>query len=223
MVRLLLILSLLLSGCNLTPEKDDASDKCELNNQKSAESYYRYYFDGDQSHLDSALFYIDEVLGSCEEYLGLLSLRKLSILSEKQEYSQALNFIETFDEDLFSDLPYFQDLLKYRFSAMREHSKGNLELRNRYLESGIENISEFLSANKTKADSLVRLPEVGNILSDPLGTAITQYYFYKSVVEGPESIGAEITNLQEEQRWNEEFIDFLRTCLQEDFLIFNGM
>ena len=167
MGRLILLLTLVLSQCVSAPETNNAPcDKSEINNQKSADYYAKYYMDGDQSHLDSALFYIDEVLGSCEKYAGLLSLRKLSILSVKRDYSQALQFIETFDEEIFSDLPYFQNLLKNRFNAMKSQAEGDFDMRDYYLKSSIEEINKFLSMNKTKGDSLLGLSDI-SIGSNP--------------------------------------------------------
>jgi hypothetical protein len=224
MQRLIPILAIILSQCVSSQESQkDQIDKCEKNNQISADYYVRYYEDSNKLYLDSALLFIDEVLVNCEKQFGILSLRKLSILSIKQDYPTALKFIDTFDEEVFSELPYFQNFLKERFMAMKSQAEGDLDMRDFYLRSIIGEINKFLEMNRTKVDSLISLPDIDSILKNSLGTAITQFYYYKRYIDGFENVKDEIIAKQEENSWNKEFSDYLISFLKEDLMVFNGI
>jgi hypothetical protein len=203
--------------------KSSSFDICEDYNNMSAECITKFYYDNDYKHLDTALIYIDEALLSCKQYKKLLSLRKLSILSIKQDFAPALTFIDSIDRDLFGELPYFHNLLRNRFVAMRYQSENKIQSRNSNLKLSIDEIEDFLSLNKFKVDSLVQLQEIDKILSNRLSTALTQYYYYKSIVEGKENITNEISNKQNEINGNSDFFDYLKDCLEEDFMIFIGI
>jgi hypothetical protein len=70
-------------------------------------------------------------------------LRKLHILAEQQKFSEAVNFLETFDKEMFSDLPYFQELLINRFKAMEAIKENDINKRNKYLQRCVTMIDNF--------------------------------------------------------------------------------
>lgn len=220
MIKLILPIVLLFSQCVSSLEKKD--NICEKNIQRSSDLCTEYYMDNNSIHLDSALFYIDEVLGSCEEYDGFMQLRKLSILSMKQDYSNALLFIETFEENLYGNMPYFQNLLKNRFNAMKSQSEGDTVLRDYYLNFIIKELEEYISLNKEKVDSLLKLSNANKILESPLSSAVIQYYYYRSINEGIENVENELVSTQKSIGGNNEFFDIIMSSFQEDFMVFIG-
>jgi len=221
MLRFLFLIALLFFQC--ASKKDENIPKCEQINQETAELIHEFYLDNNHSHLDSALKYIDNYLEKCKEYELLFSLRKLSILSLKKEYSDALMFIETFEDKMFGDLSYFKTILLYRFKAMQAHSDGKIKNRDDYLDSIIKELDKFILDNKNEVDSLLQLDDIEDILSNSLSTTLMQYYYYKSILEGHEKVQSEIYSVFDKKEGNKDFYEMIITTFNEDFLIFTGM
>jgi len=80
----------------------------------------------------------------------------------------------------------------------------------------------FLYENEQKVDSLLRSSNTSEILENPLATALTQSYYYKSLVKGKNVIKSELKEKQKSNDLNEDFIIYLTTVLDEDFMIFIG-
>jgi hypothetical protein len=217
------MIGLLLSMCRCNLKNDEIVKSCDDYNIISAECITRFYYDNDFKHLDTALIYLDDALINCKKFNKLFSLRKLSILSIKQEFSQAILFIDSFEKDFNGDLPYYKNLLKNRFIAMQAQHENKFEIRDSCLNIGINEIELFLSNKKTQLDSLLKQQEIDSILSNPISTAITQYYYYKSIVEGRDKITNEIFDKQIEISGNKDFFDYLKICLEEDFMNFIGI
>jgi len=203
----------------------DKNEKCEENNVRSSELITEFYFDNNYSHLDSALYYIDEVYKSCEdrELNILLAFRKLSIYSIKNQFSEALKFIDTFDDAIFDDLPYYKDLLINRFKAMKAQSEADTITRNIYLEKVILDIEKYLSENNEDIDKMLNLSNVEDILINPYSTAVTQLYYYRSILRGRNEIIEELDSLQKTTDWNDKFLKVIGTAINEDFMDFFGI
>ncbi len=195
---------------------------CDEINKKSAQLVNQYYFDKNNDHLDSAMYYIDKKINICGNYKNLLSLRKLSILAEQQKFSEAIKFVKTFDKEMFSDLPYYQELLINRFKAMEAIKENDINTRDRYLVKCIELIDYYLLANEHKVVALLQQPNIENILKNPLSTAITQYYYYK-FINNTKDVLKDLKEKKQEKNINTEFIDYLLDYLQTDFMEFNGI
>lgn len=207
-----------LTQCNSGSKKIN----CEEINKKSVQFINQYYIDNNKSYLDSALFYTNKGINNCRNYKNTLSLRKLSILSDQQRFSEAIQFVETFDKDMFSDLPYYQKLLINRFKAMYAIDKNDINKRDKYLERCVVMVEDYLLANKGKVDSLLKQPSIENILKNPLSTALTQYYYYKSVNDY-KNVKEELKEKKDKKGINSEFIEYLINYSQTDFMEFNGI
>lgn len=195
---------------------------CDEINERSAQFINQYYTDNNNEYLDSALFYTDKGIDNCSNYKNILSLRKLNVLTEQQKFSEAIKFIGTFDKEMFSDLPYYQEFLINRFKAMEAIKENDINKRDKYLEECVTMVDNYLLANKVKVDSLLKQSSIDSILKSPLSTALTQYYYYKSV----NNLKGVINDLREKKEGhniNNEFIDYLKDYLQTDFMEFNGI
>jgi hypothetical protein len=112
-----LILIIYLSACLLVqcnPKGNSSIDRaeCERLSTKTQELINNYlFFDEGRSYarLDSALVIIDSISGKCGEYNSNISLRKLVILSLKQEYSQAVKYAELLSDSIVS--PDYKSLI----------------------------------------------------------------------------------------------------------------
>ncbi|MBW6480543.1 MAG: hypothetical protein K0B37_14035 [Bacteroidales bacterium] len=220
MSKNLFLLALLFVQCGNLAVND--SSKCDVINEKTAKLVYDYYFNNDLLLLDSALIYIDEGLKKCNKYEKLFSLRKLGVLSLKQNYNDALQFIESFDENMFGELPYFKNFLNNRFIAMQAHFVGDSVTRNSYLNEIVAEIDLFLSMNDKEIKALLKLSDVNEILENPLTTSLMQYYYYKALLEGAENVKVKLNLLYRNQMISEEFKDILISIFDEDFLVFVG-
>jgi hypothetical protein len=208
-------------SCN--PKENIELRTCDEYNTLSNECIIKFYKDNNYAHLDTALMYIDTAILNCNNHKKLFSLRKLSVYSIMQEYDKALMFIDSIDDNFIKDLPYFKKLLKFRFLAMHSELNNDFARRDSCLNIILYDIDLLLNQNKTQVDSLLVLADVNLILSNSLSTSVTQYYYYKSIIFGIEPIVLEITEKREKIRGNEDFFDYLKICLEEDFMIFIGI
>lgn len=217
----LIALIFLINSCN---QKSSNNHKtCEEYNVLSYNCISEYYHDGNESHLDTALTYIDAAILNCNNYKKLFSLRKLSIFSIRKEFNNALCFIDSLNNDFNNDLPYFTKLLKYRFMAMQYEFANDLSSRDSCLNIVLIDLNSFLIENKTKIDSLVALPDLNSILSNKLSTSFVQYYYYKSIIYGIDNTKKEIRETQIKTNGNLDFFEYIEICLEEEFLIFTGI
>lgn len=115
-----------LTGC-LQPSSEKDCTYCEnfcdsCNNLSGYYFYHRYYFEGDESCLDSALMIINCALPKCEENKFDMSIRKLAVLCGKQEYEQAIWFMDSID---FSEQEYslYEKIIRNRILAMKYHNR----------------------------------------------------------------------------------------------------
>lgn len=220
MLILALITSILFSYCT---NSTYVNNKCEINNIKSAECISDYYLDDDKSHLDSAMYYIDEVIGDCDDKIGLLTMRKLGIMSLNHEYAQAIEYIDSFDNELFTDMPYYQNLLKNRFKAMKYQSENDTIMKNNSLNICVQYLNKFLDKNRAQADSLMLSKNIELILENPLSITIAQYYYYRVQLEGYDKVKKELDKKVKNHSINEELYNYILLYLKEDFMIFIGI
>jgi len=223
MNKLLVIFIIVIVQCNSQNGKNVKSeiDTCEKYKVKTGKLIENFYLNGDTTSLDSAIYYIDIAIERCPEK-KFFNLRKLSILSLKQEFSKAINLINNLEDTLFTDMPYYNDVLLMRFKAMKAQSEGNMQERDMYINRIIKRINMFLYENEQKVDFLLRSSNTSEILENPLATALTQSYYYKSLVKGKNVIKSELKEKQKSNDLNEDFIIYLTTVLDEDFMIFIG-
>lgn len=197
---------------------------CDEINKRSAQFINQYYTHNNKEYLDSALFYINKGIDNdnCSNCKNILSLKKLNVLAEQQKFSDAIKFIKTFDKKMFSDLPYYQELLINRFKAMDAIKENEINRRDKYLERCVTMIDNYLLSNKNEVDSLLKQSSIESILKNPLSTALTQYYYYKSV-NNSKGVLKHLKEKKEENDINNEFINYLKDYLQTDFMEFNGI
>ncbi len=215
---LILFIGMVASQCNYKSK----NISCDEINEKSASFFNQYYIDSNRQNLDSSLLYTNEGIYNCSKYKNLLSLRKLGILSEQQDFLTSIQFIDTFDGEMFLDLPYFKELLLNRFKAMKAINEGNVFERDKYLNRCVSVIDQYLLTNKNSTDALLKQSSITIILKNPLSTAVTQYYYYKSI-NNMENVINELKLKGNEENINNEFINYLIDYLHTDFMEFNGI
>jgi hypothetical protein len=215
---LLLFLLLFVYQCSLSNKE---MKKCENNNINSARCVHEFQIDSDVSHLDSALFYIDEVFEKCEKYNSIMALRKLQIYSYKHEIQNAIKFIESMSDDLFH-LPYYKNILLNRFKAMKAQEKGDSLSRDIFFAKIISEISMFVSSQQNELYFMMQMVDINQILQSKYSLAPIQLYYYKVQINNTDSIKSEIDMLQSNINGNEEYFEMIKNCLDMDFMIFTG-
>ena len=204
--------------------QDAKEISCKEINEKISSFYYQYQIELENSELflDSTLFYINIGIENCKELKTKFLMNKLSILSIKQNYSEAINLIETFNKLLIPKLPYYKPLLLNRFKMMYAIKNNNTKEKKKYLKRCNILLSNFIEENRKDVDILLQQPKVELILDNLLGTAITQYYYYKSL-KNSEGVKKELKILSKTENVNTEFIDLLYIVIQTDIMDFNGI
>jgi hypothetical protein len=216
MEKLLLLTVLFFYNCyNLTIQE---SSWCEMIAEKTNELILDYYLDDDSSKLDSALIYINEGIKNCKDYERLFSLRKLGILSLSHNFTDALLFIEKSNDSVLIE----KNFLLNRFLAMQAHFTGDMGKRNAYLKAIISELDMLLDANDEEIKILFRLTDANEILNSKFTTPLMQYYYYRSILIGSESIKDELNLHYKNKIISEEFLEILTATFDADFLVFFG-
>ncbi len=207
-------LVLLSHGCN--------SQDCQELNNRSAQLIDDYYFDNNRIHLDSALIYIEEVIKACpDKYFKLLSIRRLAIYALTKDFDKALNEIKSLSGNIV-DLPYYNDFLYKRFLAMKALNNRDTITCNRLLRSIILDITQFITIHKLDVDSVVKLDDLREVLRSSITFPLVQYYYYRSLLYGYDSIFNEINNNYNNEGRKIEVFRYIQDNLKMDFMDFNG-
>ena len=217
MVRLIFIL--LLYQCT-SIKKDE--DWCKKMNKKSVDYIFNFQIKGDSAFLDSALVCTNIALEACSDQKVVLTFRKLDILSKKRKFSDAVSFIKSLGNPLFADLPYYNNFLLNRYRAMNYQLKGDVLNRNNCLKNIMNEAQQFILLNNDKMDSLYRSNDINKILQNPLHFIPIQYYYSKSILYGSDSIKKEIDLLKRTKKINNEYINYMSVCINNDFMDFTG-
>jgi len=191
-------------------------DKCQQNNEKSAMYILEYQMTEDIVYLDSALYCINEVFGTCDIDCGL-SIRKVGIYSSKRDFQKAIDFIDSLDSKL-----YYKDLMSYRMKAMKAQYEGDTILRNKYINSIVLDVGDYMQQHKNEIDSLMTLPNLQIILETLHSIVLIQYYYYKAQLEGINNVKLQIDSLQRVVNGNEEYFEMIKQGLNDDFMHFAG-
>jgi hypothetical protein len=212
------------SKCNHKP--DNPMTFCDSLDYKSAEYVYLYQMESDISYADSAIDEINTALSKCSDVSlqNKLKIRKLGLLATKEEYQEALEFINrSVGDEIIPGLTYYKGFLTYRFNAMHFQHTGNYSDRDSCLRLLTLDIEDFLKQNERKVSRLKKETAVKDLLKNPLHIPVMQYYYYQSILMG---------NAQFETKLKEEiskgrisnffYFQVLEFNESADFMHFNG-
>ena len=192
---------------------------CEQYNTMSSELIFEFQMYGDTAKLDSALYYIEIAIPQCPKYEVLLVTRKLGVLSVKHNYDAGIAYIPSISDSLLDFYPYYKTILLKRFYAMKSLYEGDSIQRDQYVYFIIEDIAPFIIANQSRIDTLCKNDNISFILQNTLSFALSQYYYYRSIIEDKTTILNEM-KLLKQKGYNAEYIELIEAICEEDFLIF---
>ena len=177
---------------------DDYCDSC--NKWSGYYFYHRYYLEGKENCLDSALFLIDEALSRCEEKRYDMSIRKLAVLCGKQKYDEAILFMDSIS---FAGQDYscYKQVVFNRIHAMKYQYAEEIPQRNLYLQETVDLLHDYLSKNKLRVDSVWLNHNESS--HDSLWLATFQYYHYFSILNGYKNSIKELDSLYNNHLMNE--------------------
>jgi|GEM_PF-6669136 len=205
-----------------------SSEKCsQCDCNKIKEDSYNlinaFYIDNDSNKLEKSVLLCDKGIQCCDSMVNFFSLRKLCVLAELKDYDKALIFIESIDSIMFTQLPYYKSYLKTRFVAMRAQNKNDTITRDSCLKMIENQLDGFLQSKKNEVNEMTLKNEVSEILSDPLSTTITQYYYVKSILYGNKSVEDELNELCKAGRFNSRFAEHILIYCKTSLLEFIGI
>lgn len=183
--------------------------------------YHRYYLEGCDNCLDSALMLIDEALPRCKDEQYDMSIRKLAVLCGKREYDRAISFMDSICF-IGHDYSCFEAVIRRRIHAMKYQSIGDIPERNRYLQEITGILENYLATNTTVVDSVWN--NIDWEYEDSIVLATNQYYLYLSVLKGGEYTEKKIDSLYINGKINTIGLEILKsTCASYgEFMIFKG-
>lgn len=200
-----------------------SNDFCDSCNKWSGYYFYnRYYLEGYDNCLDSALMLIDEALSRCEEKQYDLSIRKLAVLCGKQEYDRAISFMDSICF-IGHDYSCYEAVIRRRIQAMKYQSIGDITERNRYLQEIVNILDNYLANNSTVVDSVWKNIDWG--YEDSIVLATTQYYLYLSVLGGWRVTDRKLDSLYNNGKINQVGFEILQSICASygEFMIFKGV
>jgi len=219
---ILVIFIVVMSNCNSERNKKD--DWCQSVVQITANYIYTYQLSDNIEYLDSALALTNKALESCPELSMLMKSRKIDILTKKQDFAEAISFIESFETPYIDGLNYYNDYLLKRFAAMQHQIDGDISQRDDSLRSILEMLEKVTQENKIALDTLIVHDDVDELLENTFSIPYVQYYYIKSVLLGIDVVKNELDSLNQATDINEEFLDFLyQYSSDNDIMNFSGL
>lgn len=155
----------------------------ESTKDKWMDYYNQYFLTADKASLDSALFYIDKEMKDDPEEKWVLYTYKLTIYSIQQEYDKALS--TCFNDTVIIDerFPFFQQIIKERFLAMKAQYHHDDEERNHYLTEIMKTISNYMTQNGNEMANLLDKRKSKEQIDGHI--ILLRYYFQcKTIVDG---------------------------------------
>jgi len=184
--------------------------------------YYGVDLGENYNRIDSALCLIDSVLFRCEKYNLKMISNKMIFLSMKNNFSEAIDFIQSLDEDIM--YPLNKSVLLKRFKAMQAQSEGDMKTRNKLITKIVTELTDSISKHHIEIDSVFCLPNSLEIMQNKNILIILQYYYYKSQIVGADKVSNELDSMQERLNGNKEFFnDILNPILKRDFMSYDGI
>ena len=148
--------------------------------------YDKYYSTADKAALDTALLYIDEEMKENPKEKWSLYCYKLIIYSIKEEYDKALS--SCFNDTIVIDerFPFYQEIIKEKFQAMKAQSLNDYEGRNRYLMEIMKTIGNYMKQNGLEMANLLDKQKTKDLLDGHI-TLLCNFFQCKAIVDGKEA------------------------------------
>ena len=222
MKLLSLILIVALNGCGVSKVNNTLT--CDELNIKTAALIDDYYSTNKTVYIDSTLNLLNEGINRCDDYKKLFSLRKLSALSIRNDYDQAINFINEIDKDMLASGPYYLKVVKLRFQAAQMFYERDSVSGNNYLQNIVDLLDNYIKNNEKEINELFSQSDISVILQNSMSTALIQYANYLALIDGRDDTANQLNLLFQSNGWNMEFYDMIINFIDnEDILIFVGI
>ena len=218
-----------LSSCvsgfdNSVSGNDSFCDSC---NAQSAMMYEQFYYSNDSSYLDSSLLIINKALQKCpkSDIHFLLNMRKLSLLSQKREFSQMLLCLDSISlNEIMPQYPYLQTVYRNRILAMQYHEVGDVFSQDSCLKRVVIELSTYLDGHKSLIDSLLCNENDASIENSYIDFPIKQYFYYLTMLKGKQETDSILNSLKQTEAYNQDYLEILGSVYDDDdFMVFSGI
>lgn len=169
------------------------SGDCKNFYKKANEKLNQYYRDGLSSHLDTALYYANQ-LNTCSEYKVRGVNLKLTLYMLSQRYEMGYKYVDSLLEKDFNR-PYQKIQYKKSFEALLFEKQNNIASRDSCYKEIIIEIEKYIKKNPLSKDAIVDL------------------FYIKMRFEEKEKVINEINLLKSEKSYDKDFLETLKETI----------
>ena len=198
---------------------------CTNNSTKKKWMYFyeQYFTTADKTALDSALVYIEEEMKENPKEEWSLYCYKLAIYSFKKEYDKALS--SCFNDTIVIDerFPFFQEIIKERFKAMKAQSLNDYEERNRNLMEIMQTIGNYMKQNGSEMAKLLDKEKTKDLI-DGCFALLCHYYQCKTIVDRKEEAFHSLDSLyaiHKNMGCYDYLYNLIDNCTEDDLMSFS--
>ena len=169
------------------------SNDCKNSYQKAKINLNKYYEDRSSSHLDSALYYANQ-LSACTEYKVRAVNLKITVYTLLKKYEMGCKYLDSLNVTDFS-LPYQKTLYMKTFEGLSFEQRDDYTKRNACYKEIVAEIERYLNTNPLNKN------------------AIADLFYTKLKYEEKKVVINEINLMQSQKKNDKEFFDALKETI----------
>lgn len=207
-----LILILILFSVSCRGIRQARIAKCEECFLQTGQCWNNFMITDDSAYLDSALYLLNEIEGTCKEKELQIKFNKIFFYLEKEEIDNAIAIIESIDEHYFAT-PKLKDIVINHIKIRKAKTTGDTTQVRRLYAELLNQYEYLLKFNKKSTDSTLMLSSITAIDSSHYIMPVYAYYYYKIRLQGTNKVFHEIDSLKTLEGVNQQFIDKLKQSI----------
>lgn len=207
-----LILILILFSVSCRGIRQARIAKCEECFLQTGQCWDNFMITDDSAYLDSALYLLNEIDGTCEEKELQIKLNKIFFYLEKEDIDSAIVTMQSIDEHYFAT-PKLKDIAINHFKIRKAKKTGDTTQVRRIYAELLNQYEYLLKFNKKSTDSTLKLSSITAIDSSHYIMPVYAYYYYKIKLQGTNKVFREIDSLETLEGVNQQFIDKLKQSI----------
>lgn len=207
-----LILILILFSVSCEGIRQARIAKCEECFLKTEQCWNNFMITDDSAYLDSALYLLNEIDGTCEEKELQIKFNKIFFYLEKEDIDSAIVTMQSIDLHYFAT-PKLRDIFINHLKIRKAKTTGDTTQVRRIYAELLNQYEYLLKSNKKSTDSTLRLSSITAIDSSHYIMPVYAYYYYKIRLQDPNKVFREIDSLKTLEGVNQQFIDKLKQSI----------
>lgn len=207
-----LILILILFSASCREIRQARIAKCEECFLKTEQCWNNFMITDDSAYLDSALYLLNEIDGTCEEKELQIKFNKIFFYWTKKDIDSAIVTMQSIDAHYFT-MPKLKDIIINHLKIKKAKTTGDTTQVRRLYAEILNQYEYLLKFNKKSTDSTLRLPSITAIDSSHYIMPVYAYYYYKIRLQDTNKVFREIDSLKTLEGVNQKFIDKLKQSI----------